>query len=98
MAKIQEAPRDDIIQQLSQLVDNKYIFRWVDYKTCCGYFDGIEDAIDVFNIPFKEQREFLRLAWDIRWKVRSETGRNLTFIFHNPDATKEFYSDIIKPV
>ncbi|MBI5455333.1 MAG: hypothetical protein HY956_11940 [Deltaproteobacteria bacterium] len=86
--------KEEIINLIEQQIGFKYPVRWVDERTTRVDFDGREFAIDVFYIPFSEEDEFLTLIEPIRNRIRELIGSRGLFIFHSPEATDKYYSNL----
>ena len=86
--------RIEIIRLIENAVNYDYPLRLVDEETSLGDFDGREVAIDVFNIHFAEQVDFLTRIRQVRNKIRELIGHRCVFIFHSPDATRIHYPNL----
>ncbi|MBI4950296.1 MAG: hypothetical protein HY955_09155 [Deltaproteobacteria bacterium] len=86
--------KKEIVNLIEQQSNSIYPVRWVDERTTRGDFDGCEFAIDVFNIPYSEEDEFLTLIDPIRDRIRELIGNRGLFIFHSPEATNKYYSHL----
>lgn len=69
----------------------RYPLRWADGTTSLGDYDGRDLTIEVFDIPTRRQREFYRAIRQLRDTMLRVHGRAVTFIFHTPEATRQFY-------
>ena len=90
--------REDLLHNLFIRTGLRYPLRWADDQTSLGDFDGRELAIDVFNIPSQEQRAFFHDLRSIRKELHSQLGHIVTFVFHTPEATAEYYSHLFSKI
>jgi hypothetical protein len=90
--------RDDLLRDLSISTRLRYPLRWADDQTSLGDFDGRDLAIDVFNIPSQEQRAFFRDLRSIRKELQQHLGHTVTFVFHTPEATAEYYAHLFSKI
>lgn len=86
--------RDDLLRNLSIRTRLRYPLRWADDQTSLGDFDGRDLAIDVFNIPPQEQRAFFSDLRSIRKELHQRLGHTVTFVFHTPEATAQYYTHL----
>lgn len=90
--------RDDLLRDLSVRTGLRYPLRWADNQTSLGDFDGRDLAIDVFNIPSQEQRAFFRHLRSSRKELHRQLGHTVTFVFHTPEATGEYYAHLFSNI
>jgi hypothetical protein len=86
--------RDELLHNLSIRTRFRYPLRWADDQTSLGDFDGRDLAIDVFNIPPQEQPAFFSELRSIRKELQQRLGRTVTFVFHTPEATAQYYGHL----
>lgn len=82
------------LQRLDLLTGFRYPLRWADEVTSLGDYDGRDLTIQVFNIPSERQREFHRSLREFRSELRREFGKPITFVFHTPEATRQYYAHL----
>ena len=83
--------RDAVRQYVSRVTGGRPV-RWTDERTSRGAFAGWQWALEVFNVPWNEQRGLLDRLWELRERVKTQLRVTLTFIFHTPENTARFYS------
>ncbi len=72
----------------------RYPLRWADGTTSLGDYEGRDLTVEVFDIPTRRQREFYRAIRQFREGMLRVHGRAITFIFHTPEATRQFYGHL----
>lgn len=83
--------REEIRRKVMEAVGGRPV-RWTDHRTTKGDFPGRDWALEIFDVPFSEQRELhRRLFWEIKMPLY-EKGLALTILFHTPENTDRYYA------
>jgi hypothetical protein len=90
--------RAEILQRLAIAVGFRYPLRWADERTTLGDYEGRDLTIEVFNIPSARQRGFFHEIRQHRRELQEMLGRPVTFVFHTPEVTKQYYSHLFAEV
>jgi len=90
--------RAEILRRLAMAIGFRYPLRWADERTTLGDYEGRDLTIEVFNIPSARQREFFRELRQHRRELQEILGRPVTFVFHTPQVTKQYYSHLFAEV
>ncbi|PTL77320.1 hypothetical protein [Vitiosangium sp. GDMCC 1.1324] len=84
--------REEIRRRVMEAVGGRPV-RWTDHRTTKGDFPGRDWALEIFDVPFAEQRELHgRLFWGIKRQVWEEKRLALTILFHTPENTDRYYA------
>ncbi|WNG46724.1 hypothetical protein F0U60_23350 [Archangium minus] len=84
--------REAIRRKVREAVGGRPV-RWTDHRTTKGDFPGRDWALEIFDVPFSEQRELHgRLFLGIMRQVWEEKRLALTLIFHTPENTDRYYA------
>lgn len=84
--------REEIRRKVRDAVGGRPV-RWTDHRTTKGDFPGRDWALEIFDVPFAEQRELHgRLFEGIMRQVWEEKRLALTLIFHTPENTDRYYA------
>jgi hypothetical protein len=90
--------RAEILQRLAIGIGFRYPLRWADERTTLGDYEGRDLTIEVFNVPSVRQRGFFHEIRQYRRELQETLGRPVTFIFHTPEVTKQYYSHLFAEV
>ena len=84
--------REAIRRKVREAVGGRPV-RWTDHRTTKGDFPGRDWALEIFDVPFSEQRELhRRLFWEIKMPLLEEKRVALTLLFHTPENTDRYYA------
>lgn len=84
--------REEIRRKVRDAVGGRPV-RWTDHRTTKGDFPGRDWALEIFDVPFAEQRDLHgRLFMGISRQVWEEKRVALTILFHTPENTDRYYA------
>lgn len=86
--------KTEVLRVITVATKARYPLRWTDSKTSMGDFSGRDSTLEVFNIPMQEQLPFLKSVRDARQQILTQYGVRITFVFHSPEATAEYYGHL----
>ena len=84
--------REEIRRKVMEAVGGRPV-RWTDHRTTKGDFPGRDWALEIFDVPFSEQRALHgRLFDEIKMPLYQEKRLALTLLFHTPENTDRYYA------
>jgi hypothetical protein len=84
--------REEIRRKVMEAVGGRPV-RWTDHRTTKGDFPGRDWSLEVFDVPFSEQRELHGQLFDgIMKQLWEEKRLALVILFHTPENTDRYYA------
>ena len=68
--------------------------RWASPATSLGDYEGRASTLEIFDVPAWDQRSVLAALRTQRELARKRIGEEVRIVFHTPEATTRYYSQI----